>query len=234
MRSSLQFGSFWGSRMSLDLIAIYERLFSAYGKQHWWPGSSAFEIIIGAILTQQVAWKNVEKAVAALKAADLMNEEALLRAPLDEVAALIRPTIYYNQKAKKLRSFLEFLQERHRGDLADLFALSVPEMREELLSVRGIGEETADSIILYAAHKPSFVIDAYTRRIMQRLGLITGKESYAALRALFMEQLPRDVALYNEYHALFVRHGKERCRARVPICSGCPLRDMCEYAATAQ
>ena len=220
--------------MLSDLLVIYKRLFSAYGEQHWWPGLDPFEIIIGAILTQQVAWKNVEKALAALKTADLLSPETLLHAPLDEVAALIRPTIYYNAKAKKLRSFLVFLQERYHGDLSNLLSLRVPALREELLSVHGIGEETADSIILYAAEKPSFVIDAYTRRIMQRLGLISGMETYAALRALFMENIPRDVKLYNEYHALFVRHGKDRCRSRAPLCSGCPLSDMCAYAATAK
>jgi len=220
--------------MAANLTLIYNRLFSAYGEQHWWPGSGAFEIIVGAILTQQVAWKNVEKAIAALKAAGLMEPEALMHAPLDEVAALIRPTIYYNEKAKKLRSFLVFLQEQHHGDLSDLLALPLPALREELLSVHGIGEETADSIILYAAGKPSFVIDAYTRRIMQRLGLISGREPYAVLRALFMQSIPPDVKLYNEYHALFVRHGKERCRSRGPLCSDCPLADMCNYAATVQ
>ncbi len=220
--------------MSSDLRSIYEHLFAEYGEQHWWPGSSAFEIIVGAILTQQVAWKNVEEAIDALKSAGLMDPESLLRAPLAEVATLIRPTIYYNQKAKKLHSFLTFLKQRHHSDLTDLLALPVPVMREELLGIHGVGEETADSIILYAAQKPSFVIDAYTRRTMQRLGLITGKESYAELRALFMESIPRDVKLYNEYHALLVRHGKERCRSRAPLCSGCPLRDMCKYAATAQ
>ena len=223
-----------GSRMSPDLLSIYKRLFAAYGEQHWWPGSDPFEIIVGAILTQQVTWKNVEKALAALKAANLLKPETLLLAPLDEVATLIRPTIYYNAKAKKLHSFLLFLKERHHGDLEDLFSLSITALREELLSVHGIGEETADSVILYAAGKPSFVIDAYTRRIVQRLGLISGTEKYAALRALFMENIPHDVKLYNEYHALFVRHGKERCRVRSPLCSGCPLGDMCEYAATAQ
>ncbi|HHR84912.1 MAG TPA: endonuclease III domain-containing protein [Candidatus Acetothermia bacterium] len=220
--------------MAANLTLIYNRLFSAYGEQHWWPGSDPFEIIVGAILTQQVAWKNVEKAIAALKSAGLMAPEKLLHAPLDEVAALIRPTIYYNEKAKKLRSFLVFLQEQHHGDLSDLLSLLLPALREELLSVHGIGEETADSIILYAAEKPSFVIDAYTRRIMQRLGLISGTETYAALRALFMQNIPADVKLYNEYHALFVRHGKERCRSRAPLCSDCPLRDVCNYAATAQ
>lgn len=218
--------------MPLDLFSIYQRLFAEYGEQHWWPGADQFEIIIGAILTQQVAWKNVERALSALKAADLMDPEVLLRAPLDEVAVLIRPTIYYNQKAKKLRSFLLFLQERHHLDLNDLFSLSAEALREELLSVHGIGEETADSIVLYAARKPSFVIDSYTRRIMQRLGVISGTEAYAALRVLFMEGLPRDVKLYNEYHALFVRHGKERCRSRDPRCSGCPLWDVCAYAST--
>ena len=218
--------------MHPDLLAIYKRLFSAYGEQHWWPGRDPFEIIVGAILTQQVAWKNVERAIDALKSAGLMDQGALLRAPLDDVAALIRPTIYYNQKAKKLRSFLEFLTERHHGDLSELFALPVSAMRQELLGVHGIGEETADSIILYAAEKPSFVIDAYTRRTMQRLGVIKGKESYDELRAMFMENIPRDVQLYNEYHALFVRHGKERCRSRAPLCLDCALRDMCKYAST--
>jgi len=220
--------------MLSDLLVIYKWLFSAYGEQHWWPGLDPFEIIIGAILTQQVTWKNVEKALAALKAAGLLKPETLLRAPLDQVAALIRPTIYYNEKAKKLRSFVLFLQEQHHGDLSDLLSLPLPALREELLSVHGIGEETADSIILYAAEKPSFVIDAYTRRIMQRLGLIGGKEPYSSLRALFMENIPRDVKLYNEYHALFVRHGKDRCRSRGPLCSNCPLSDVCAYAATAK
>jgi endonuclease-3 related protein len=220
--------------MLSDLLLIYKRLFSAYGEQHWWPGKDPFEIIIGAILTQQVAWKNVEKALAALKATDLLSPETLLHAPLDEVAALIRPTMYYNAKAKKLHSFLLFLQERHHGDLEDLFSLNISVMREELLGVHGIGEETADSIILYAAGKPSFVIDAYTRRILQRVGLISGAEPYAALRDLFMENIPRDAKLYNEYHALFVRHGKERCRSRDPLCSDCPLGDVCAYAATAK
>ena len=218
--------------MPSDLVSIYTQLFAEYGEQHWWPGRDPFEIIVGAILTQQVTWKNVEKAIDALRAAGLMDPKAILRAPLDEVAALIRPTIYYNQKAKKLNSFLQFLQQQHHGDLADLFALSVSAMREEVLSVHGIGEETADSIILYAAEKLSFVIDAYTRRIMQRLGLIGGNESYAALRALFMESIPRNVKLYNEYHALFVRHAKVRCRSRALLCSECPLGGICTYAAT--
>lgn len=218
--------------MAANLTLIYNRLFSAYGEQHWWPGSDPFEIIVGAILTQQVAWKNVEKAIVALKSAGLMDPERLLRAPLDEVAPLIRPTIYYNAKAKKLHSFLLFLQETHDGDLEDLFSLSIPALREELLSVHGIGEETADSIILYAAGKLSFVVDAYTRRILQRLGLIGGKEPYGMLRDLFMNNIAPEVKLYNEYHALFVRHGKERCRSREPRCSDCPLRHMCHYAAT--
>jgi len=219
---------------SSNLYHLCKLLFAAYGEQHWWPGSTPLEVIVGAILTQQVAWKNVEKAISALKRAGLMEQEALLHAPIDEIAQLIRPTIYYNEKAKKLRSFLRFLHERHGGSLDDLFSLSVPEMREELLDVRGIGEETADSIILYAAGKPSFVIDAYTRRIMRRLGMITGEETYATLRELFMRGLPRNVQLYNEYHALLVRHGKERCRSHAPLCSGCPLSGICEYPATAR
>ena len=150
--------------------------------------------------------------------------------PPEKIAGLIRPCVYYNEKAKKLKAFLTFLGERHRGDLSLLLALSVDSLREELLTVRGIGEETADAIILYAANKPSFVIDAYTRRILERLGLAETKTPYEHVRDLFMHSLPADVPLYNEYHALLVRHGKDRCRLRQPLCSGCPLQSLCRFS----
>ena len=212
------------------LLLIYENLLSAYGPQHWWPGADPFEVIVGAILTQRVAWSNVEKAIAFLKEAGMMNPQRLDEARLPEIVALIRPSIYYNTKAEKLRAFTRFLAERYDGDLKKLFQLDLPSLRAELLSVHGIGEETADAIILYAAGKPSFVVDAYTKRILSRLGLIEEKQRYRMVRDLFMENLPLDLSLYNEYHALLVRHGKERCRSRVPLCLGCPLEKPCAFA----
>jgi len=216
------------SSLPAELRSIYRLLLQAYGRQHWWPGTSPFEVVVGAILTQRVAWSNVERAIARLKDAQLMDPASLAKAPLDQVASLIRPAVYYNAKAEKLKAFLNVLSERHGGDLAHLFRLSLLSLRSELLSVRGIGEETADAILLYAAGKPSFVVDAYTRRILSRLGLIDEKARYEEIRALFMENLRPDVPLYNEYHALLVRHGKERCRPR-PACEGCPLRARCAF-----
>jgi endonuclease-3 related protein len=196
---------------------IYESLLSAYGPQRWWPGSSSFEVIVGAILTQRVAWSNVEKAIASLKGAGLMDPQRLDEAQLPEIAVLIKPSVYYNTKAEKLRAFTRFLAERYDGDLDQLFQLDLPTLRAELLSVHGIGEETADAIILYAAGKPSFVVDAYTKKIFSRLGLIEEKESYRVVRDLFMENLPAEVPLYNEYHALLVL--------------GCPLEEPCSFAS---
>jgi endonuclease-3 related protein len=206
------------------LLEIYRRLLSAYGPQGWWPGDSAFEVAVGAILTQATNWKNAARAIANLKRAGALSPEGLWRLPAAEIAELIRPAGYFNQKAKRLRAFLELVRE-HDG-LEGLFSLPIEELRERLLAVPGIGPETADSIVLYAAEKPSFVIDAYTRRILSRLGLIQGDEGYAELKRLFEENLPRDTGLYKEYHALLVRHGKVHCRAR-PRCGGCPLGDMC-------
>jgi endonuclease III related protein len=215
-----------------NLLAIYERLFQAYGNQNWWPGLDPFEIAVGAILTQAVAWRNVEQALASLKSAELLSVEAISSVSLARLAEHIRPTVYYNQKAERLNSFSTFIKANYQGDLSNLFRLPVAEMRKQLLLVNGIGPETADSIIVYAAHKPSFVIDGYTRRIIKRLGLIDGDESYAFLRELFMKSIPLDEKLYNEYHALLVRHGKERCGLSSPACIDCPLRAMCTYSST--
>jgi endonuclease-3 related protein len=209
------------------LLSIYRRLLDAYGRQHWWPGQSPLEIIVGAILTQAVAWTNVERAIASLERAGLMDLKRLVDAPSEQIAHEIRPCLYYNEKAKKLKTFLCFLAEHYEGDLSSLLSLPVVSLRKELLSVRGIGEETADAIILYAAGKPSFVVDAYTRRILSRLGLIEERTAYGEIRTMFMTHLPSEAALYNEYHALLVRHAKEHCRSREPICDGCPLREKC-------
>lgn len=210
------------------LIAIYHRLFAHYGPQHWWPGDTPFEVIVGAILTQSAAWGNVEKAIANLKKAGALNSASLRQLPIDKLAELIRPSGYYNAKALKLKAFVQHLGKAHQDSLDNLFSLNIPQLRSELLSIHGIGPETADSIILYAAHKPIFVIDAYTRRIITRLGISPLQNNYDAFQSLFMKNLPRDEKLFNEYHALFVRHGKETCKKK-PVCNSCCLRDLCSY-----
>ncbi len=204
------------------LTCIYERLFDRYGPQHWWPGETPFEVIIGAILTQSTAWTNVEKAIANLKAADALDAASLDAIATDKLAALIRPSGYFNAKAVKLKAFVERLNREHDGSLDRLFELDTSELRIELLSIHGIGPETADSILLYAAYRPVFVIDAYTKRIIGRLGIIPSSESYEAFQQLFMERLPQDEGMFNEYHALLVRHGKDICR-KTPRCEGCCL-----------
>lgn len=215
--------------MPTRLETIYSRLFAAFGPQHWWPGDTPFEIIVGAILTQNTAWTNVEKAIANLKSARLLSPSRLHAAPTEQVAALIRPSGYYNLKAVKLKAFVNFLFDVHHGRLAHLWANDIAELRDELLSVHGIGPETADSIILYAAGKPIFVIDAYTRRITARLGLATDAATYDDLQHLFMDNLPPDATLFNEYHALLVRLAKQYCRKTTPACGLCPLRDLCSF-----
>ncbi len=210
------------------LLEIYHHLLDRYGPQHWWPADDPFEVIVGAILTQSAAWANVEQALSNLKAATLLTPAALRHLPLDRLVTLIRPGGYYNAKATKLKAFVERLGARHGDDLGQLFALDIANLRQELLSIHGIGEETADSIILYAARKPVFVIDAYTRRIMGRLGLAPESDSYSALQRLFAENLPQEEGLFNEYHALLVRHAKEVCR-KSPRCPLCCLRSICPY-----
>ncbi len=213
---------------SYRLLEIYNRLFQAYGPQHWWPGDTPFEVIIGAILTQSTAWVNVEKAIANLKKAGRLDPAALRQISADELAELIRPSGYYNVKSLKLKAFIDRLKD-YGDSLEAMFCSSVPELRQELLSIYGVGPETADSIILYAARKPVFVIDAYTHRIVSRLGLHPDYGNYSVLQAYFMENLPKDESLYNEYHALLVRHGKEICRKSNPRCEACPLSDMCYF-----
>ena len=208
------------------LLATYQLLHDRYGPQHWWPAETPLEMIVGAILTQSAAWTNVEKAIGNLKTGNTLSINGLRKIPLDELARLIHPSGYYNVKARKIKAFVDWLDERCDGDLDKLFALDIPTLRQELLTVHGVGEETADSIILYAAHRPIFVIDAYTRRIITRLGLAPQKETYASFQALFMDNLPHDKALLNEYHALLVQHGKSICRKK-PLCADCCLRQPC-------
>ena len=216
------------SAISDSLVEIYHRLLSHHGPQHWWPAHDPFEVILGAILTQATAWTNVEQALSNLKAETALAPSALRDLPRVRLAALIRPCGYYNAKAVKVKAFVEELGARYSDDLGQLFALAIEDLRRELLSIHGVGEETADSIILYAAKKPVFVIDAYTRRIIRRLGLAPESDSYGAFQALFTKNLPPEEKLYNEYHALLVRHGKEVCR-KAPRCQNCCLRPLCPY-----
>lgn len=208
------------------LMEIYDLLSKQHGPQHWWPADEPFEVVIGAILTQSTAWTNVEKAIANLKRTDALTPETLYRLPREELAEMIRSSGYYNMKALKVKAFVQRLVDNYKGDLNELFALDVAPLREELLSIYGVGEETADSIILYAARKPSFVIDAYTIRILRRLGLGPEEASYADFRALFQDNLPADERLFNEFHALFVTHGKNHCR-KEPLCPCC-LSALCK------
>lgn len=210
------------------MILIFRRLLERYGPQHWWPAEEPFEVIVGAILTQSAAWGNVEKAIIALKEANALTPAGLRNLSQERLSRLIYSSGYYNAKAVKLKAFAHYLGERYKGDLDRLFTLDVSTLREELLSIHGIGEETADSIILYAAQKPIFVIDAYTRRIMSRLGLSSPQDKYPTLQSLFIENLDSDVPLFNEYHALLVRHAKEACR-KVPVFAACCLRDLCRF-----
>jgi endonuclease-3 related protein len=214
--------------MREKLLNLYEYLYAEYGAQNWWPAKTPFEVSIGAILVQSTAWENVVKAINNLKAVDILTPERLGEIPQTELETLIRPSGYYRVKAKKIRAFLEHLRAHHQNRLALLFARETSALRKELLSIYGIGEETADSILLYAAEKPIFVVDAYTHRLFTRLGWVNGKYHYDRLQRIFMSSLPPDVQFFNEYHALIVRHGKETCRKR-PRCEGCVLRQQCPY-----
>jgi endonuclease-3 related protein len=199
-------------------------LFQAHGEQHWWPGRTPFEVIVGAILVQNTTWVNVERAIANLHHAKLLTPSALEKVAQPKLARLIRSSGYFRQKARKLKEFLKFLRHEHRGSIAAMFRTPTATLREQLLRVHGIGPETADSILLYAGNHPVFVVDAYTRRILQRHELATGKESYEEIRGLFEKSLPNDPQLFNEYHALLVHTGKNFCRTRAPLCSQCALQ----------
>lgn len=204
------------------LREIYHRLLAALGPQHWWPADTPMEVIIGAILTQNTSWKNVKQAIGRLREKKLLHLEELNRVSLQELAALIRSSGYYNQKARKLKAFCDHVGTHWNGNLARFLAQEIEPLRQELLSIFGIGQETADSIILYAAHKPTFVVDAYTHRICSRHGWVSEELTYGELRDFFEGALEPDVRFFQEYHALFVRTGHAYCR-RTPQCASCPL-----------
>ncbi len=205
------------------LNEIYDRLFKSFGKQHWWPGDTDFEVVIGAILTQNTNWTNVEKAIKNLKNAKVFTPRKLNEIDIKRLANLIKPSGYFNVKAKRLKHFIEWLFLKYNGSLSKMFRQDYVKLRKELLSVNGIGRETADSIILYAAEKPTFVVDAYTKRVLIRHGLITEDYDYEEIKAFFENNLSKDVSLYNEYHALIVRVGKYYCKPKMQ-CEECPLK----------
>jgi endonuclease-3 related protein len=204
------------------LLYIYELLFEHFGPRNWWPAETTFEVVIGAILTQNTAWSNVEKAIENLKMADALTPKRLRHLPLPQLLDAVRPSGYYNIKADRIQHFMDFLFHQYRGDLEALLKGPTDRLRKELLHIRGIGPETSDSIILYAADQPIFVVDAYTLRIMVRHRYLPEGIGYEEAQQVFMRLLPLDVNLFKEYHALFVALGKYYCRAK-PRCQGCPL-----------
>jgi len=216
--------------MRRKLGAIYNRLFAYFGPQHWWPADSAFEVIVGAILAQNTNWLNVEKAINNLKKDKLLHPLKLYRLSQKRLAGLVRPAGYYNIKAKRLKEFLAFLFKNYQGDIKKMPLTDALVLRQQLLSVKGIGPETADSILLYALNKPIFVIDAYTRRILLKHRFIKEDATYEEIQNLFMQNLKADVKLFNEYHALLVKLGKDFCLKNKARCSGCPLRKEGNYA----
>ncbi|EAQ77131.1 endonuclease III domain-containing protein [Blastopirellula marina] len=211
--------------MSISLLDVYDRLLAHYGHQSWWPGDSPLEIMVGAVLTQNTSWKNVEKAIVNLKEEGLLDPFKLHETPVEELAEIIRPAGYYRLKAKRLQNLMRYVVDVHSGDLEAMFACSVDSLREDLLALNGIGPETADAILLYAGNLPTFVVDTYTSRVLKRHGWIEQEADYHQIQDQFVSQLPEDVALFNEYHALLVRVGNGHCR-KTPKCETCPLCDL--------
>ena len=205
---------------------IFDRMLSRYGEQHWWPADTPFEMMVGAVLTQATAWTNVELAIARLKDAAVLSPAAIRGMDIETLASLIYSSGFYNAKAQRLKALVAYLGETYDDDIEAMRSEGGAKLRRELLGVKGIGEETADAILLYALGKPSFVIDAYTRRLISRLGIAPNSEAYSAYQKLFSDNLQQDTAMFAEYHALIVQHGKEACR-KTPVCEGCCLRSVC-------
>ncbi|MCG6916155.1 MAG: endonuclease III domain-containing protein [Deltaproteobacteria bacterium] len=207
------------------LSEIYDLLLQAYGPQKWWPAESPFEVMVGAVLTQNTNWQGVEKAIANLKGSNLLKPDKLQALSTEELAGLIKPAGYFNLKARRLQNLIEFLTETYAGDLETMDQVETGQLRKELLKINGVGPETADSILLYALQRPVFVVDTYTYRVMNRHGLIGEEVSYDELQGLFTQHLPLDKTLFNQYHALLVRVGKLHCQPK-PRCQGCPLEPL--------
>jgi len=204
------------------LLEMFNLLLNHFGPQRWWPAETELEMMVGAILTQNTAWENVDKAIKNLKRKNLLSIENLKSLYITELAEEIRPTGYYNIKAGRLKNLINFIVAEYNGDMAGLLREETGALRNGLLSVKGIGPETADSIILYAAKRPAFVVDTYTYRVLTRHGMAGEEATYYDLQDLFLDNLPDDVELFNEFHALIVKVGKNYCRKK-PICGGCPL-----------
>jgi endonuclease III related protein len=214
-----------GLNKAKTLKFIYNKLFKSFGPQNWWPADNPLEIIVGAILTQNTSWANVERTIENLKKEKLLSIKSLRKVPENKLAQLIKPAGYYNVKTKRLKNFIDFLDKNYRGSITRMFEEDYLKLRAELLAVNGIGKETADSILLYAGNKPIFVVDAYTRRILQRHHLIDKEAGYSEIQNLFMDNLKKDTNLFNEYHALLVNLGKNICVKR-PQCEICPIKDI--------
>jgi endonuclease-3 related protein len=206
-----------------ELLLIYNSLLSRFGHQGWWPGDSPFEVIIGAILTQSVSWVNVEKAIKNMKEEGLLEPEKLYNKKISEIAPLIRSTRFYNEKAQKIKNFMNFLFDEYDGCLQKMSDEDTEILRQKLLGIKGLGEETVDSILLYAFNKPVFVIDAYTKRIFSRYGLIKEGARYKEIQMFFLDNLPQDTALYNDFHAQIVNLGKNICKSS-PDCTICQIK----------
>ena len=207
-------------------LEIYDKLYAFYGPQQWWPAKSRFEVIVGAILTQNTSWSNVEKAVAVLRKSRTLEPEKILKTDISKLAKSIRSSGYFNRKAKRLKNFTGFLFKHYNVSLEVMFKGETANLRKLLLEVSGIGEETADSILLYAGRKPVFVVDAYTRRVFSRHGIISSGDTYTQIQRRFLENLKSDEKLFNEYHALIVALGKNICLKKNPLCKNCPLEQV--------
>jgi endonuclease-3 related protein len=205
------------------LMEIYHRLYKAYGPRHWWPGETSFEVMVGAILTQNTSWKNVERAIQCLKNNSVLNPEGIYRLKKIDLASLIKSSGYYRIKADRLKAFVDFLFKDYDGDIEKMGKESLPVLRQKLLAVKGIGPETADSILLYGLGKPIFVVDAYTKRVLSQHKMVSERASYEEIQRLFMDHLPHEKRLFNEYHALFVHLGKAACK-KIPRCAICPIK----------
>lgn len=214
---------------SATLLEIYYLLLKEYGEQHWWPADTPFEVMLGAILTQNTAWTNVEKAITGLKKACDLTPEGILSLAPDQLEEAIWPSGYFRQKANKVRGFCHYLVKACEGDISRWEDIPTSRLREELLALKGIGPETADSILLYAFSRPVFVVDAYTVRLFSRLALCEEKSRYDHVQALFMDNLEHDASTFNEYHALVVKHSKHACTKRNPRCGNCPLINLCAW-----
>lgn len=214
-----------GERTAKNLEEIYRRLMAKFGPQKWWPAKSRFEVVIGAILTQNTNWANVERAIANLREENLLTPHKLKTINIKRLSSLIRPAGYFNIKAKRLKNFVEFLFKEYNGNLDKMAKEYWPNLRMKLLTVNGIGPETADSILLYAFEKPVFVVDAYTKRLLSRHNLIGRHADYQAIQSYFMDNLSQNAKMYNEYHALLVRLGKDLCKSK-PLCEICPLNNL--------